>query len=824
VTTARQRRFGPGLLGVLVLALVLPGSLRGQEQGDSMAAGVPEPSPVSAPELGGVNTTLREIAILRARLADRGRIEALAEEVQGLEERFTSTIADPLLNVPVERLDRGRAQELLRLLSRLSPEVARATEALEGALSDVIQIQDSLRTYDERWSRVVDGTDSVDVAPQLEATVRSLLALADSGRAEAGVRAGELTALEGRVVALDTRIADLAVAAQAREQVLLGDLLDVDAGPIWTLLGDGTGGELARNVAAVPERVRLAVGDLVSAYRGRLVLHGLAALFFLGLVLGIRRSPALADATDLPTAHRILAHPVAVSLLLTLALTQPLYPTAQPAVVALNTVFFLAAELVVLQAALPFLPPMVVWSGGAFLAAARLSYLLPFDTVGHRLAFLLSSAGTLVLLRVTSGLLRKHPDRVGVRSRRVMSGILLAFAVLLGVAMVANVLGMVDLAVLVTRSTIRSLLSGLGLLTLALVLRDLVEVGLRTGPVKRLSSVRSQRSRITASVRRLITGAGLLAWIWATLEAFRLLDPLARTVGALMEFRLEVGAVGIAPATVVIFGLSVWLAVYVSRVTRFFLDHDVLPRLSLPRGVPGAISTSLHYVIVGLALAFGVTAMGLDLSSLAFVVGALGVGIGFGLQNIINNFISGLILLFERPIQVGDEVKIGQLMGTMKRIGIRASIVRTYEGSEVIVPNGDLISQQVINYTLSDRFRRMELRVGVAYGTDLDRAREAIVEALESIEQILEEPAPAVFFNGFGESSLDFRVLFWVPDFQLGLETGSALGMAVNQALTEADIVIPFPQRDLHLRTAPVLDEVRLGQVAGRAGSDAAEG
>jgi small-conductance mechanosensitive channel len=235
--------------------------------------------------------------------------------------------------------------------------------------------------------------------------------------------------------------------------------------------------------------------------------------------------------------------------------------------------------------------------------------------------------------------------------------------------------------------------------------------------------------------------------------------------------------------------------------------------------VPGAISTSVHYVIVGLALAFGVTAMGVDLSSLAFIIGALGVGIGFGLQNIINNFISGLILLFERPIQVGDEVKVGELMGTMKRIGIRASIVRTYEGSEVIVPNGDLISQQVVNYTLSDRLRRLELRVGVAYGTDLDRAREAIVKALHSVEQVLDDPAPMVLFNGFGESSLDFRVLFWVPDFGLGLETGSALGMAVNRALREADVNIPFPQRDLHLRTAPALEEFELGRSAGNPGS-----
>jgi potassium efflux system protein len=251
--------------------------------------------------------------------------------------------------------------------------------------------------------------------------------------------------------------------------------------------------------------------------------------------------------------------------------------------------------------------------------------------------------------------------------------------------------------------------------------------------------------------------------------------------------------------------LSIWVAVYVSRLTRFFLDEDVLPRLSLPRGVPGAISTGIHYLIIAGAIVFGTAAAGLDFSNFAIVVGALSVGIGFGLQNIVNNFISGVILLFERPIQIGDNVQVGELVGTVKQIGIRASIVRTYDGSEVIVPNGDLIAQQVVNYTLSDRNRRLELLVGVAYGSDLDHAKATIEAALPSVENVIAEPPPMVLFQGFGESSLDFRVLFWIADYDKGLRTRSAVGMAIYRALNAAKIEIPFPQRDLHIRSAPGL-------------------
>jgi small-conductance mechanosensitive channel len=196
-----------------------------------------------------------------------------------------------------------------------------------------------------------------------------------------------------------------------------------------------------------------------------------------------------------------------------------------------------------------------------------------------------------------------------------------------------------------------------------------------------------------------------------------------------------------------------------------------------------------------------VASTGFDLDRFAILIGALGVGIGFGLQSVVNNFVSGLILLFERPVQIGDAVQIGTLEGRIRAIGIRASVVRTWDGAEVVVPNGHLVSEPLINSTLSDKQRRLEVAIGVKYGTDPERVIDLLLEMAKGHPDILEDPPPVVLFQGFGDSSLDFLVRAWTDRWDDGLRIKSELTVGVNRVLAEAGIEIPFPQRDLHLRS-----------------------
>jgi small-conductance mechanosensitive channel len=196
-------------------------------------------------------------------------------------------------------------------------------------------------------------------------------------------------------------------------------------------------------------------------------------------------------------------------------------------------------------------------------------------------------------------------------------------------------------------------------------------------------------------------------------------------------------------------------------------------------------------------------ALGIDLTKVTLLAGAVGIGVGMGLQNVVNNFASGLILMLERPINVGDEIDVGGVVGEVKRIGVRSSTIRTSQGAEVIVPNADLASKQVTNWTLSDRSRRYEIDIGVAYGSDPARVLHLLEAAAADVPEVQKRPKPRALFRGFGDSSLDFRLLAWVESSDVGLQAQNNLRMAILRVLGEAGIEIPFPQRDVHIRYAP---------------------
>jgi len=230
----------------------------------------------------------------------------------------------------------------------------------------------------------------------------------------------------------------------------------------------------------------------------------------------------------------------------------------------------------------------------------------------------------------------------------------------------------------------------------------------------------------------------------------------------------------------------------------FILEVIVLPHVELPIGVPETISRLTRYgiILVGVVMAF--TAIGFDISKAALVAGGLGVGVGFGLQNIVNNFVSGLILLFERPIRVGDIIELGTTSGKVEKIGMRATLIRTWTGPELIVPNATLVSSDVINWTLMRTVKRAQISVGVDYDSYPKVVAEILTRVAASHPAVLKHPAPECLFLGFGDSSLDFELRAWVAA-QDCFRVQSDLRFAIRPALAEAGIKIPFPQRDLHI-------------------------
>ncbi|MEJ2619654.1 MAG: mechanosensitive ion channel, partial [Candidatus Thiodiazotropha sp.] len=229
------------------------------------------------------------------------------------------------------------------------------------------------------------------------------------------------------------------------------------------------------------------------------------------------------------------------------------------------------------------------------------------------------------------------------------------------------------------------------------------------------------------------------------------------------------------------------------------LEITLLQRLPLETGARYALTTLLQYLIAGIGIITTFSTIGFQWSSIQWLVAALGVGLGFGLQEIVANFISGIILLFERPIRVGDIVTLDDTTGVVSRIRIRATTITNYDKQEMLIPNKEFITGRVINWTLSDKINRIIITVGVAYGSDVKQAMKLMIEAASENENVLDEPKPVATFEAFGDSALNLLLRVYLGSMENRLLTITALHESINQKFTEAEISIPFPQRDIHI-------------------------
>ena len=271
---------------------------------------------------------------------------------------------------------------------------------------------------------------------------------------------------------------------------------------------------------------------------------------------------------------------------------------------------------------------------------------------------------------------------------------------------------------------------------------------------------------------------------------------------------ISIGKVKITILNVCYVIIFLLLIGYISRIIRKGLQDEVLPRTRLDIGARASLVNVVIYSLWVLAIYTGINILGIDLSSLAFMAGALGIGIGFGLQNIVNNFISGIILLFDPSIQVGDMVQIGEDWGTINRINIRTTVVQTFDNAALIIPNSHMLSDRVTNWSYKDPKVRRQVDVGVAYGSDVQLVRKVLLEIVDDMPEVLEDPAPRVDFMDFGDSALIFRVRFWIgsPDFWLTAPT--ELRFRIDEEFKKHGIEIAFPQQDIHIRSASGLQEI----------------
>jgi small-conductance mechanosensitive channel len=729
-------------------------------------------------------------------------------EVTAIEEQLPdalSTIAEAKAGVE-KFLDSGPRLERLSADER---EWAARQSQLE-AWSDTLthraeQLQKDLAKLDdtaELWRRTRDAAKAAEAPPEVLGAIDADLEAVAETRKKALVRRDRVLSVlnettQGKLTTSDA-LAQLAAARAAlRENVFAPD-----AAPLWSALGDlGGTSSIASGIANGFREDRDDLVHFVTRNAGAFPIVVLGFLMSLAAALVIRRNLRhRAERQTLAGSIRVFERPVSVAVLIALMIASAVYPLAPSIAISLvGLVVLVPLFRIVSPVVHPAFTSLLLVLAG-FYVFDQLCNLLDAVRVLERLLFFfqtLAGAGFIVWLLRPHRLARIPADI----ERPASLGTALKIAsVLLGLSALANLFGFMTFAEILGRGTFGAAYLGALMFAAQRVALTSVVVTLSTERAQRLGIVKLEGEHILRWSRFALRLGAVLLWAYLTLGAFAVRDAVAGKLTAILTTPLEVGTVAISLGEVLGFGVTIVAALTLSRIITAMLRDDVLPRVHLARGVDNAITTSVHYALLfaGFLLALG--AAGIDMSRFAILAGAFGVGIGFGLQNIVNNFVSGLVLLYERPVGVGDMVEVGDLLGTVTRIGIRSSTVRTFQGSEVIVPNANLITEQLINWTLSDAIRRIDLPVGVAYGSDHERVQEVLREAIASVENVHSQPEPIVLFQGLGDSSLDFEVRLWT-DAPIWPWVHSAAMGEIYAGLARAGIEIPFPQRDLHFKS-----------------------
>ena len=393
-------------------------------------------------------------------------------------------------------------------------------------------------------------------------------------------------------------------------------------------------------------------------------------------------------------------------------------------------------------------------------------------------------------------MMRKEDERL---SKVTLIGARLGLGLFIA-ALLSNVIGCVTLGNLLGHTALRSAYLAVVLYAATRIVDGLIIGALSSDWLSRLGMVRLHRKLIWQRTRRVFQAAMLFVWVSGILEMLSLRQPLVEQIKGFLHVQDNPSHLNLL-GQLLSFGLIVWAAFLLSRFVRFILEEDFYPRVQIERGLSYSVSTMLHYAVLLLCFYTGADYVGVDMTKFTILAGAFGVGMGFGLQNIINNFVSGIILLFERPVKVGDVVQMDSASGVVDRIGIRASIIRTGNGSEIIIPNGQLISERVINWTLSNRQRSISLPVGVAYGANPEQVIALLKRIASEHPLICKRPAPTARLIGFGADALQFELSTRTDCSEQWEQIRSDLAVAIHAEFIKENIDMPYAQRDLHVRS-----------------------
>jgi potassium-dependent mechanosensitive channel len=775
------------------------GTATGQQTSGSPSPSPSSPSPQPTPiPLGRIpleaESTMSALQEINASVSkDRSNADLIATGLGGLASEIDARIADDTRLLA--------ASQSLDMLFRLAGTWENFNAELSASARQLTQCATNLEEQVSRldksnkiWQMTLQAAKQPGVPPSVLQQVQSVAGSIEAARqATESARASVLT-IQTRLSDEESRVRSALVQVQQLQGRALESVLVRDSLPIWNLDGEFGMDWPSKFARTMSSQLTASI-----AFTERLPFTFLSHVLVILLIAGaiqwvrqkIKKQPEKIQ--ELDRALPIFDLPVSTAFALSILVVPSLYPQAPRMIQTVMGAVALIPTIVILRRLLdrnlyPVLNALVVMY---FVGQVRLLTASLIETA--RIIYLGQMLGASIFLvwLVRSSHLKDATNEGDGRVLQAIRAISRIGLVVLPAALLANLSGYVNLANLLGIFFLRSIYLAAALYAAIRIAEGLIIVGLQVRPLGSLRVVRLHRPMLQRRICGLLAVLAFLFWLNLTLKFFGLRTPLISATESLLNASVSIGSLLISPGRILAFIATVWAALMVSRFVRFLLEEDVYQHLQLARGIPYAISTMLHYMILLFGFFVALGALGIDLTKITILAGAFSVGVGFGLQNVINNFVCGLILLFERPIKIGDYIEVGGNVGEVKSIGIRASVIRTADGSEIIVPNGLLISTQVTNWTFSDRQRAVEVSIAVTGASDLQHVTELLKNVAKNQAGIAKEPAPQVYVASFAAGGITtIQLRAWTDRYQDWAQVRSDLAVAANEALVREKIAI----------------------------------
>jgi potassium efflux system protein len=792
-----------------------PQSVKSPKTRRSQAAASTKPAPPQVIRVGKSEMPVTEI------VPGTEAAQSRLQEILGKTKDPALLNLQQSLNGLSARLEKSKDESLYLVQNARSTEQLFATrylwrqsrqelEEMNGTVRSYVQTltenQSQVREIQETWS-VADESAEIALPEGLAERIEQVRQTAATASAAVQSTLELLVKVQVGISKNRKMVDDVLAEIDDAEQGLRAGLFVLDSPPLWSALHGDSYASLRRQAHITQTTIWSRTQEFYFSYRNNLIAYCVLLLVLTAAFFRLRVTQEGQAAQPASASLRLLQRPFSLAAVMVLFfLFWLFFPKAAPEVFRISRFLLifplLRIALVVFEDELR--RPMIVLS--IFYAVDHVSSHAAAGTLLRRLLVLFLTAAVLAGL---AWLLRRRSPVASLLARKhwTIAGLFARFALIcLGVSFVSNIVGGVALANLTMHGTLWAIYFAMAAYVLYLVLGSLVSLvsTTRIGQMSRL--LRLHHELVLARLDTALRLGTWILWVWSVLIGYQIASKVLAGFRSVLNYKWALGAASISIRDLFLFFLVLFVAISVAKAIRFFLEEEILPRTSVTPGKAQSGSRLAYYTLVSISFFLAWAAAGLDLSRLTLLTGAFGVGLGFGLQGLVSNFVSGIIISFERPMRVGDMIEMGNLLGKVTEIGFRSSTVRTPDGADVIIPNSELVTKSFVNWTLTDDLRRGELRVSVASGTDPARVFEILAKVAGSHPAVLKHPEPLIIFQQFGDGALGFSLYFW-SRVERVFGVRSDLNLLVAEELEKHGIPARSAQQYVHVQMAEATEE-----------------